>query len=78
MFKVLPLNKISTAGLRRLPRERYEVASEIGHPDAVLVRSHDMHTMEIPDTVLAVARLGLLDTEERAWPEGTHYNAFLS
>ncbi len=57
-FKVLTLNHISLAGLRRLPRDHYEVASEIGHPDAILVRSADMHGMEIPDSVKAVARAG--------------------
>jgi D-3-phosphoglycerate dehydrogenase len=57
-FKVLTLNNISVRGLERLPRNRYEVASEIGHPDAVLVRSADMHSMDIPTSVLAVARAG--------------------
>ncbi|HVN42784.1 MAG TPA: phosphoglycerate dehydrogenase [Steroidobacteraceae bacterium] len=57
-FKILTLNNISVRGLERLPRERYEVASEIGHPDAILVRSADMHGMEIPASVLAVARAG--------------------
>src|SRR5512134_1307667 len=57
-FKVLTLNNISVRGLERLPRDHYEVASEIGHPDAILVRSADMHAMELPDSVLAVARAG--------------------
>jgi D-3-phosphoglycerate dehydrogenase len=57
-FKVLTLNNISVLGLERLPRDRYEVASEIGHPDAVLLRSADMHAMDIPSSVLAVARAG--------------------
>jgi len=57
-FKVLTLNNISVRGLERLPRERYEVASEIGHPDAILLRSADMHQMELPDSVLAVGRAG--------------------
>jgi D-3-phosphoglycerate dehydrogenase len=57
-FKILTLNSISVRGLERLPRDRYEVASEIGHPDAVLLRSADMHSMEIPSSVLAVARAG--------------------
>ena len=57
-FKVLTLNNISVQGLERLPRERYEVASEIGHPDAILLRSADMHAMDIPASVLAVARAG--------------------
>jgi D-3-phosphoglycerate dehydrogenase len=57
-FKILTLNNISVRGLERLPRDGYEVASEIGHPDAVLLRSADMHSMEIPASVLAVARAG--------------------
>ena len=58
MFKILTLNHIAVDGLRRFPRERYEVASEIAHPDAILLRSHNMHDMEIPDTVAAVGRAG--------------------
>lgn len=57
-FKILTLNNISVRGLERLPRERYEVASEFAHPDAVLVRSADMHSMELPSTVKAIARAG--------------------
>ncbi len=58
MFKILTLNNISIRGLERLPRDRYEIASEIGHPDAVLLRSADMHKMVIPDSVKAVGRAG--------------------
>jgi D-3-phosphoglycerate dehydrogenase / 2-oxoglutarate reductase len=57
-FKILTLNNISVRGLERLPRERYEVASEIGHPDAILLRSADMHGMQVPASVKAVARAG--------------------
>jgi D-3-phosphoglycerate dehydrogenase len=57
-FKILTLNHISVEGLRRLPREIYEVASEIGHPDAIMVRSANMHEMEIPSSVKAVGRAG--------------------
>ena len=57
-FKILTLNNISVRGLDRLPRERYEVASEIGHPDAILLRSADMHEMDVPASVRAVARAG--------------------
>ncbi len=57
-FKILTLNNISIKGLRRLPRERYEVASDMSRPDAILLRSHDMHDMTIPDSVLAVGRAG--------------------
>jgi len=58
MFKILTLNEISVAGLERLPRDRYEVASEIQHPDAVLLRSHDMHSMAVPDTLRVIGRAG--------------------
>jgi D-3-phosphoglycerate dehydrogenase len=58
MFKILTLNNISVKGLERLPRENYEIASEISHPDAVLVRSAKMHDMEIPATVKAIGRAG--------------------
>jgi D-3-phosphoglycerate dehydrogenase len=57
-FRILTLNNISTKGLERLPRDRYEVASDIGKPDAVLVRSADMHKMTLPESVRAVARAG--------------------
>ena len=58
MYKILTLNNISVAGLERLPRERYEVASEIQHPDAILLRSFKMHDMEIPASLKAVGRAG--------------------
>lgn len=58
MFKILTLNNIAVEGLRHLPRERYEIASEIAHPDAILLRSYNMHEMDIPDTVAAVGRAG--------------------
>ena len=57
-FKILTLNNIAVAGLRRFPRDRYEVASEIGHPDAVILRSHNMHDMDIPASVAAIGRAG--------------------
>jgi len=57
-FRILTLNQISVRGLERLPRDQYEVASEIGHPHAVLLRSADMHAMPLPASVLAVARAG--------------------
>ncbi|OQX48573.1 MAG: 3-phosphoglycerate dehydrogenase, partial [Candidatus Sedimenticola endophacoides] len=58
MHKILTLNNISIAGLDRLPRENFEVASEISHPDAILLRSYKMHDMEIPKTVKAIGRAG--------------------
>jgi len=58
VFKVLTLNNISVAGLDQFPRESYEIASEIQHPDAILVRSQNMHGMHLPDTVKAIGRAG--------------------
>jgi len=58
MYKILTLNNISIAGLDRLPRDRYEIASEIAHPDAIMLRSFKMHDMEIPSTVKAIGRAG--------------------
>jgi D-3-phosphoglycerate dehydrogenase len=58
MYKILTLNNISVKGLQRLPREEYEVASEISHPDAIMLRSFKMHDIEIPETVAAIGRAG--------------------
>ena len=58
MYKILTLNNISVAGLERLPRDKFEVASEIQHPDAILLRSFKMHDMEIPPSLRAVGRAG--------------------
>ncbi len=58
MFKILTYNNISPVGLERLPRDRYEVASEIQHPDAILLRSFKLHGVPIADSVLCVGRAG--------------------
>jgi D-3-phosphoglycerate dehydrogenase len=58
MFMIQTLNKISPAGLERFPRDNFEIASEIMHPDAIVVRSHNMHNMEFPPSLLAIARAG--------------------
>ena len=58
MYRIQTLNNISPRGLEHLPRERYEVASEINDPDAILVRSFKMHDMDIPKTVRAIGRAG--------------------
>ncbi|MFN0161805.1 MAG: phosphoglycerate dehydrogenase [Burkholderiales bacterium] len=57
-FKVLLLNQISAVGLKRLPVERYVTGKAIHDPDAIMVRSHDMHAMAIPASVRAVGRAG--------------------
>jgi len=57
-FKVLVLNQISANGLKRLPTERYATGKDLAVPDAVLVRSADMHAMDIPASVRAIGRAG--------------------
>ena len=57
-MKVFCLNKISPVGLKVLPKE-YEVSTEsIDGADAIMVRSAAMHEMELPESVLCVARAG--------------------
>ncbi|CAB1369965.1 phosphoglycerate dehydrogenase [Denitratisoma oestradiolicum] len=56
-FQILILNQISATGLKRLP-ERYTTGKDIKAPDAVLVRSADMHGMDIPASVRAIGRAG--------------------
>jgi len=58
MFKVKTYNQISVKGLNRFARERYEVASDIGQPDAYILRSHKLHGEDLPASVKAVARAG--------------------
>lgn len=58
MYKLQTLNKISSVGLDLVPRDDYEIASEILNPDGILLRSFSMHDMEIPASVKAVARAG--------------------
>ncbi len=58
MHKILTLNNISISGLERLPRDQYEVASDMNEPDAILLRSFSMHDMEFPASLKAVGRAG--------------------
>lgn len=58
VFKLQTLNSIAVEGLQRLPRAAYEVASDIGAPDAVIVRSAKLHDWPVPPSVLAIARAG--------------------
>jgi D-3-phosphoglycerate dehydrogenase len=58
VFQVLTLNKISPVGLKHLPAGRYHVGDKVVQPDAILVRSQNMLDMEIPSSVLAIARAG--------------------
>jgi D-3-phosphoglycerate dehydrogenase / 2-oxoglutarate reductase len=57
-FRILTLNQISSHGLHRFPSARYTVGKSVADPDAIIVRSHDMHAMAIPATVKAIGRAG--------------------
>jgi D-3-phosphoglycerate dehydrogenase len=57
-FRILTLNAISELGLARLPEERYGVGPAVTEPDAIIVRSHDMHRMDVPRSVKAIGRAG--------------------
>ncbi|WP_018866292.1 MULTISPECIES: phosphoglycerate dehydrogenase [unclassified Thioalkalivibrio] len=58
MYRIQTYNNIAVRGLDRFPRDHYEVASDINQPDALMLRSFDLHSVEIPDSVLAVGRAG--------------------
>ncbi|MEP6826222.1 MAG: phosphoglycerate dehydrogenase, partial [Ramlibacter sp.] len=58
LFKVLVLNQISENGLKRLPAAGYTTGKDLTDPDAVLVRSADMHALDIPVSVKAIGRAG--------------------
>jgi D-3-phosphoglycerate dehydrogenase / 2-oxoglutarate reductase len=58
MFKIRTYNQISVKGLERFPRQGYEVGSDIGSPDAFLLRSQKLQGVEVPKTLVAVARAG--------------------
>jgi D-3-phosphoglycerate dehydrogenase / 2-oxoglutarate reductase len=57
-YRILTLNNISSRGLARLPRERYEVGSKVTNPDAILVRSADLHGFAVAPGVRAIGRAG--------------------
>ncbi|MEX2164839.1 MAG: 3-phosphoglycerate dehydrogenase family protein [Sulfuricaulis sp.] len=58
MFKILTLNNISSLGLARLPKEQFQISSDMKEPDAILLRSFKMHDMEIPPSLKTVGRAG--------------------
>ncbi|HJO34678.1 MAG: phosphoglycerate dehydrogenase [Pseudomonadota bacterium] len=58
MFRIQTLNNISPKGLALLPPTQYEYGADVATPDAVLLRSHNMHEMDLPASVQAVGRAG--------------------
>jgi len=57
-YRILTLNNIAQVGLKRLPADRYDAGPKSEDPDAILVRSHDMHALDIPARVRAIGRAG--------------------
>ncbi|MFN3883508.1 MAG: phosphoglycerate dehydrogenase [Rhodocyclaceae bacterium] len=56
-FRVLVLNNVSQSGLKRLG-ERFVYGKDMASPDAILLRSADLHGIDIPRSVLAIGRAG--------------------
>ena len=57
-YRVRVLNHISAGGLKRLPWDRFAVSADVDDPHAILVRSADLHDMEISESLLTVGRAG--------------------
>ena len=57
-FQVLVLNNVSQNGLKRLPVEHFACAKDVAKPDAILLRSADLHSVEIANSVMAIGRAG--------------------
>ena len=58
MFHIQTLNKISPVGLNKFDPANYTVDAPETTPDAIMVRSASMHDMEMPESLLAIARAG--------------------
>ena len=58
MYRIKTLNKISSVGLARLDRERFQVGSDVENEDGILVRSAPMHEYEFSGSLRAIARAG--------------------
>ena len=58
MYNIKTLNKISNVGLDKFDTDKYVYGDNVENPDAILVRSASMHDMEMPDSLLAIARAG--------------------
>ena len=58
MYNVLTLNSISEVGLSKLNPKKYIIGDDIKDPEGIILRSHDMHEMELPESLAAVARAG--------------------
>jgi D-3-phosphoglycerate dehydrogenase len=58
-FRILTLNQISVRGLARFPADRYQLGADLSDPDAILVRSAELHGTGIASSVRAIGRAGV-------------------
>ncbi|MBQ5968801.1 MAG: phosphoglycerate dehydrogenase [Clostridia bacterium] len=58
MENILTLNKISKNGLARLDQKRFVAGDDVTDPVGIIVRSAAMHDMDLPESLLAIARAG--------------------
>lgn len=58
MYKILKLNNIASEGLSVFENGDYHLGDEVTSPDAILLRSFNMHEMDIPESVQAIGRAG--------------------
>ena len=58
MYNILTLNNISPVGLAEFDKKQYKISDKAKNPDAILVRSCNMHTMAIDDSVKVIGRAG--------------------
>src|SRR6516225_4351153 len=58
-LRILTLNQISPRGLERFPAGNYVVGADIADPDAILVRSAELHGTRIAVGVRAIGRAGV-------------------
>ncbi len=58
MFNIMTLNKISPVGLEKLPAKDFVIGDDVAAPDGIILRSFEMHDMDIPESVKCVARAG--------------------
>src|SRR5688500_2589326 len=56
--EILVINQIAQVGLKRFPAESYTVVKEAKDPQAILVRSADLHKYEFGPSLRAVGRAG--------------------
>ena len=58
MYNIRTLNQISHIGLTKLPKSEFNISDTEENPDGIIVRSFDMHSMDLYENLLAVARAG--------------------